>query len=295
MNSDRAAVALSGFPAGLGHGFQRHWAVILGLAALVVPTLLSLGEQFWSREAGAHGPIVLATGGWLLWRQLPLMDRERQPSRPWLVVLLLALALPLYVFGRAYDFLSLETAAVYGVGLALLYARFGWRPLRRNWFPCLYLAFAVPPPGWLIDGLTAPLKHFVSYAATEGLQLFGMPIVREGVTLYISRYQLLVEDACSGMNSIVGLLALGLFYVFVLRRSSAAYSLLLTALILPIAVIANLVRIVILVLLTYYFGDAVAQGFLHFAAGMVLFMISLLLVFAIDNFLSGDRGHDRKA
>jgi exosortase B len=295
MNSDRATIALPPRRAAIGKALARSWPLILGLAALALPTMVSLGEQFWSRDEGAHGPIVLATGGWLLWRQLPHMERDRQPSRGWLAAVLLGMALPLYVFGRAYDFLSLEVSALYGIGLVLLYDRFGAVALRRNWFPCLYLAFAIPAPGWLIDRLTAPLKHFVSYAATEGLQMVGIPIFREGVTLYITRYQLLVEDACSGLNSIVGLVALGLFYIFVLRRASLAYSLALTALILPVAVTANLIRIVILVLLTYYFGDGVAQGFLHFAAGMVLFMVSLLLIFGIDALLSAGRKHDRAA
>lgn len=265
---------------------QAHWPLALGLLVLAVPTLVSLGQQVWSTESGAHGPIVFATGVWVLSRRADAMAREAVPGNPWLTGVAFAAALAFYVFGRAYDFISLEVAGLYGVGLAFLHAFVGVRVMLRNWFPLLYLGFIVPPPGWLMDSLTAPLKEFVSYVATHVLQLVGIPIVREGVTLQVAQYQLLVEDACSGMNSLIGLGAISLFYIYLMRNASWRYSLLLVALVIPIAVVANILRIMVLVLLTYFAGDGVAQGFLHMAAGLFLFATALGLVFALDHVLS---------
>lgn len=262
------------------------WPLLVALAALAIPTVIRLGEQVWSKEAGAHGPIVLVTGLWLLWRKLPEMRAAAKPGAWWLTTLMLAVALPLYVFGRAFDFISLEVAGLYGVGVAMLHAHFGLQVLVKNWFPLVYLGFLVPPPGWLMDSITAPLKLFVSYVTTAGLQLVGIPVYREGVTLMIGPYQLLVEDACSGMNSMTGLVAISLFYIYLLRNASWRYSLFLVALVIPIAVIANIIRVATLVLLTHFFGDAVAQGFLHMAAGLLLFTSALLLVFVVDNLMS---------
>jgi len=253
---------------------------------LAIPTIVTLGKQVWSTEAGAHGPIVLVTGLWLLWRKLPELRDLAKPGASWLTTLMLVVALPVYVFGRAYDFISLEVAGLYGVGIAMMHARFGFQALLKNWFPLLYLAFLVPPPGWVMDSITAPLKLFVSYITTVGLQFFGVPVYREGVTLMIAQYQLLVEDACSGMNSMTGLVAISLFYIYLLRNASWRYSLFLVFLVIPIAVIANIIRVATLVLLTYFFGDAVAQGFLHMAAGLLLFTSALLLVFLVDNVMS---------
>jgi len=267
-------------------GISNLWPLALGLAVLAIPTIGTLGQQVWSKEEGAHGPIVLATGLWLLWRQRDAMLAAAVPGRDWITVPVMLVCLAVYIFGRAYDYISLEVAALYGLGLALVYACFGLRVMMTNWFPLLYLAFLVPPPGWFMDSLTAPLKLFVSFAATEGLQTVGIPVYREGVTLMIAQYQLLVEDACSGMNSITGLVAISLFYIYLLRNASWRYSLLLVALVIPIAIVANIIRIVTLVLLTYFFGDAVAQGFLHMAAGIFLFVTALLLVFAVDSLLS---------
>jgi exosortase len=198
----------------------------------------------------------------------------------------LALALAAYVYGRAYDFTTLEALGLYGAGLTMIQSRFGLPVMLRNWFPFLYLAFAVPLPGWYVDLATAPLKQFVSHVATEGLQAMGFPVINQGVTIFVAQYQLLVKDACSGMNSLIGLTAISLFYIYLSHGSSWRYSLFLTMLVIPIAIAANIIRIVVLVLLTYFFGDAVAQGFLHFAAGLVLFATALALVFAVDQLAS---------
>lgn len=223
------------------------------------------------------------------------MREHGAPGAIWLTILGLAISLPLYVFGRAYDYISIEVAGLYGVAISMLHAHFGVKVLLKNWFPLVYLAFLIPPPGWFMDQITAPLKLFVSYVTTSGLQLFGVPVYREGVTLMVAQYQLLVEDACSGMNSITGLVAISLFYIYLLRNASWRYSLLLVCLVIPIAVIANIIRVATLVLLTYFFGDAVAQGFLHMAAGLLLFTSALVLVFAVDHGISYLRNRFRRA
>lgn len=261
------------------------WPLVLGYAALAIPAVGILAAQTWSREVGAHGPLVLATAAWLLSRQMPDIRKNAVPGQMWLVAVIIALSLACYIFGQAFDFVTADAAGLYGVGVAIFYAKFGWRVLIRNWFIFFYLLFAVPPPSIWIDALTSPLKQLVSTFATELLQPFGIPVVHEGVVIYVAQYQLLVEDACSGLNSLIGLLAISLFYIYLVRGSSWRYSILLAALAVPIAVIANIFRIIILILLTYFAGDAVAQGFLHFAAGIFVFVTSLLLIFLLDSLI----------
>lgn len=263
-----------------------HWPLVLGFAVLAIPTLVTLAREVWTLEIGAHGPIVLATGIWLLWTQIP--DMRATAGRPGSALLIASIMMPalaLYVFGRAYDFISLEALGVYCAGLAMTIRLIGVRATRRQWFPFLYLAFLLPPPGWLIDRITMPLREFVSMVSTTGLRMLGVPISRDGVTLTVAQYQLLVEDACSGMNSLIGLTAISLLYIYLMHRSSWRYALLLLAFVIPIAVLANVLRICVLVLLTYHYGDAVAQGFLHMTAGMVLFGVALAMVFSLDTLL----------
>ncbi|MBU1378229.1 MAG: exosortase V [Alphaproteobacteria bacterium] len=271
---------------GLVARWLPHIPIIVGLALVGIPTLARLAKQVWTLEIGAHGPIVLATGVWILWRAWPKVEPAPNGGRTALSVLGFAVSLAIYVFGRAYDFISLEAFGVYGFGIAYLYGRFGLAEILKIWFPLFYLGFLLPLPGWVIDQGTAPLKQLVSYMATSIVEPFGIPIYREGVTLVVGPYQLLVEDACSGLNSMVGLVAISLFYIYLLRSASWKYSLFLAALLIPVAIVANALRIVILILLTYFFGDAVGQGFLHVTAGLFLFAVALLLMFGIDNLLS---------
>lgn len=269
--------------ASMGQTLLKLAPLIVGLAALGIPTIQALGAQVWSRDSGAHGPIILATGAWLIWRSFPALQREGRPGSPWLTAALMCLALALYVFGRAFDFISIETLGLYGVGVTMLQAHFGLSALFRHWFQFFYMGFVVPPPQWLLDQITGPLKEFVSHIAVSTLSLFGIPLSREGVTIFVAQYQLLMEDACSGMNSLVGLTAISLFYIFLLRGSSWRYSLLLTLFVVPIAILGNIIRVMTLILLTYFFGDEVAQGFLHYTAGFFIFVIGLVLVFVADS------------
>lgn len=263
-------------------------SLVLGLVAIAImaPTLYRLGTQVWSREIGAHGPIVLATGAWLLWRRIPAMTAEGVRGNMFVTFAVALAALAVYAFGRAYDLISLEAGGLYLFGIAVLYDRFGLRVMLANWFPIFYLGLLLPVPGWALDEFTAPLKLLVSSLAAAFVIPFGIPLVQSGVTMTVGPYQLLVEDACSGLNSLIGLIAITTFYIYLLRNAGWRYSLFLVALIIPIAVIANVLRIVILILLTYFFGDAVGQGFLHVTAGLFLFAVSLLLMFLIDSVVS---------
>lgn len=264
---------------------DSRWLALIGLCALVGPTVVSLAQLSWSTEAGAHGPVVLATGLWLFWRSWPALIWEGRPGNGSVAIAMFLCALPPYVFGRAFDFLFIEAGALFVALAALFYGRFGLGVIRRHWFLLLYIAFLIPIPGWAMDHATQPLKEFVSVASAGMMRGMGVPVFREGVTMYIAQYQLLVEDACAGMNSLMGLISISLFYIYVLRAAQWRYALLLVALIIPVAVLANMVRISLLILLTWGYGDAVAQGFLHFTAGFLIFALALLLIFGIDALL----------
>jgi exosortase len=267
-------------------GLSENWLVILAFALLALPTAVSLGNLTWASESGAQGPLILCTGAWLLWRIMPELREYASPGNVAVTFALVLISVGSYVFGRAYDFLTVETAGVYGIGMAILYSRYGLKVISRNWFPFFYLAFVIPPPGSELVKLTAPLKQFVSQVSTQWLAACGVPVAHLGVTIFVAQYQLLVEDACSGMNSIIGIFAITLLYIYLSRGSSWRYSVILVSFAIPIAIAANILRIMTLILLTYNFGDRVAQGFLHYTTGFFLFALSLILVFGLDRLFS---------
>jgi exosortase len=129
------------------------------------------------------------------------------------------------------------------------------------------------------------LKQLVSVIAESLLYAVGYPIARSGVILSVGPYELLVADACSGLNSIFTLVALTALYLYLMRYRSMSYNLMLLACAVPIAIAANVVRVIVLVLVTYHFGDEAGQGFVHSFAGLLLFAVALTLVMALDGLL----------
>jgi exosortase len=260
-----------------------RWPLVIGLVALIIPTILQLARENWSTEAGIQGPIILATGLWLFFSQKDVIAEHKRPGS-------VPVALPVglfgalcYIAGQAFGFLVIQVGATILICETIFYLFFGAEVCKRLWFALLYMYFVAPLPGWFQDRLTGSLKEWVSASVTQLLSGAGIPVVREGVVMYVAQYQLLVEDACSGLNSLTSLFAIGLFYVYILHQASVRYALLLSALIFPIAIFANMIRVIILVLLTYYWSDEVAQGFLHQFAGMVTFITALLTIMLIDS------------
>ena len=154
------------------------------------------------------------------------------------------------------------------------------------WFPIVFLVFSIPLPNMIVDLITQPLKNWVSVIAENVLYAVGYPIARVGITLMIGQYQLLVADACSGLNSMFSLSALGVLYLYMMRHDSWLRNLIIIGAILPIAFVANICRVMVLVLITYHLGDEAGQGFLHGFAGMILFVVALVMLFSLDGFLA---------
>lgn len=259
--------------------------LLVGVALFILPTMIFVAQQGWTGEEGAHGPIILATGLWLLWREFtPISHLTRAAPVQW-VVAGLAILLPLFVFARITQIVEIEAYMMYAILLVVMYAFVGLEVMKRLWFPLLYLVFAFPPPDTLVAALTVPLKIELSQWSIGFLRLFDYPIGGEGVRIYIGQYELLVAAACSGLNSIISLTAISLFYVFLRHQADWRYASLLVLLVIPLAMAANFARVLILILLTYHMGEATAQGFLHNFAGLFMFAIALAMIFAADELL----------
>ncbi|UTY55790.1 exosortase B [Massilia sp. erpn] len=260
--------------------------ILLGLLCLYVPTGYRLFTGVWATEEQAHGPIILGLSLWLMWRRWPEVQARLgawQTARSgWPLMVFSMLC---YVLGRSQQILALEIGSFILALAAITLLKLGGRALRLLWFPFFFMCFMVPLPGPLVSMLTMPMKMAVSYATEHLLFAAGYPIARAGVILQIGQYQLLVADACAGLQTLLTLEALGLFYLNLVRHTSALRNIALALLIIPISFSANVIRVIVLSLVTYYFGDAAGQGFLHGFAGMVLFLTALVLILSVDSML----------
>jgi exosortase B len=261
--------------------------VAIGLAVMFVPVFVKLAATVWNTDEQGHGPIILALVAWLLWQRREHFSATLAQAAPagffgwfWLV-----LGLCLYVLGRVQSIVMFEMGSIIPLLIGALAVTFGWRIVRIAAFPIFFLLFAVPLPGPLVDMLTQPLKQAVSYVAEQIVYAAGYPISRTGVILMVGPYQLLVADACAGLNSMFTLEALGLLYMNVIGHTSKLRNVLLAILIVPMSFTANVIRVMVLVLVTYHFGDETGQGIVHGAAGMLLFIVALGLMFLLDSAL----------
>lgn len=255
--------------------------IIIGLLVLYVPTYYGLSQGLWLETDQAHGPIVLMVIGYLFWqKRASIVQWNSANARPVLGWISLVFGLLCYVIGRSQDIMMLDIGSQIPVLAGLLLLTSGMPALRAAWFPLFFIIFMLPLP---LDGITMPMKMAVSYVTEHILFWFDYPIARSGVILYIGQYQLLVADACAGMHTLISLEALGLLYLNLVKHDSLLRNITLAILIVPISFTANVVRVIALTLITYYFGDEVGQGFVHGFAGMFLFVIALIFIMSVDS------------
>lgn len=263
----------------------RWVPVALALLVMYVPTYMGLANGSWNEEHNAHGPLALLVVMWLVWRQRLALAALPERGATVAGSIALVIGILFYVLGRALEFVYFEAFSQIPVFAGVLLFIYGWRGVRLMWFPLLYLMFLVPLPGVVVDAATGSLKQLVSVIAENLLYHAGYPIARTGVILSIGQYQLLVADACSGLNSMYSLTAMGLLFLYITWDGHWLRTALLTLAIWPIAFAANIVRVMALVLITYYLGDEAAQGFLHGFSGILLFLVALFLLFGLHALL----------
>ena len=266
--------------------FKPLWPVLLGLCVLYIPTFYTFATSVWTNEDQAHAPIILLAIFYIFWQKRDCLKGDIQqklnPVSGWS---LLIFGLMLYWLGRTQGVRFLEIGSLVFELLGTLLITRGFATVKTLWFPLCFLLFTIPLPAALVDALTGPLKQVISELVESALYSAGYPVARSGVTLSIGPYELLVADACSGLYSMFSLSSMGLFYLYILGYKSWVRNGVLIASLLPIAFFANVLRVTILVLITYYFGYEVGEGFLHKFAGLLLFFVSLMFIFSLDIFL----------
>lgn len=253
---------------------------------LYVPTIRTLDVVAWRLTEQSYGPVILAASLWLFWqRRAALTAIPHHEAAPRFGFLALGAALALYTLGKSQNIIMLESFSAVLAAVALMLLTRGWRAVRVMTLPLVLLLLVVPLPSDVVVALTGPLKSAVSTVAAEVLALLGYPVARTGVVLMVGQYQLLVADACAGLSSIFTLEAIGLVYMGIRNYPSRARNTALVLLLLPISFVSNVIRVLILVLVTYHFGDDAGQGFVHSAAGIVLFMVATVLMLLVDRLL----------
>jgi exosortase len=270
------------------HVFESAWqdrrsvlwsAILLSLLLLLYgPILRALVLQWWSDPDYGHGFFVPLFSGYILYQERKRwMNGEAKPNNFGFLVMLGAIGLLLVGSLGAELFLSRVSLLVLLAGMILFLA--GWRVLRAVSFPLAFLLFMIPIPVIIYNQITFPLQLIASRFATFWLEAARVPVLRDGNILVLSNYSLEVVEACSGIRSLLSLIALAVAYGhFAEPRRWVRY--LLVMLMVPSAIISNALRIMGAGLLAHRFGPGAAEGFLHTFSGWVIFMTALGLMVA---------------
>jgi len=262
----------------LGKADVFGWAALLALVWLVYRGTLAGLYLRWETDASyGHGVLVPFVSLYFLFEGLRRHRDMEVGGSLWGAAGLTA-ALAAFFAGRLGNMLSLQAAAFIATLAALAVLVEGWGFLKVAALPVLYLAFICPPPGGLYDSISAHLRLFASAASTVLLQAAGVPATASGNVIYIPNQTLSVDDACSGIRSLFGILATATAFAFVAPGGWIRRTVLILS-VAPIAVFSNILRVTGTGLLQNAGYSGAAQGFYHQVEGWMFYVIALAMLF----------------
>ncbi|CAG0999627.1 hypothetical protein PLCT2_02989 [Planctomycetaceae bacterium] len=236
----------------------------------------------WSIDDNySHGYLIPVVSGYLLWQRREEVAAAALEARPtyWGIVPILVGLLVYLVGNFAGEPFTMRFSMLFVMAGVILFA-YGMSLFRTVSFPFFYLIFMIPLPFIIYDSLAFPLKLFVTKYSVETLKILGIPVLREGNVITLVNTTLEVADACSGMRSLVSLLALATALAYFAHKGWGKRAILIM-LAIPIAILANAVRVIGTGILASRIGAKAAEGFFHEFAGLVIFGVSMvMLVFA---------------
>lgn len=251
---------------------KTHWQIYALLAVtglLNIQVLRAMVADWASDSSNSHGFLIIPISIWLLYRRRHLLTFPRRKTG-WGWVVLIAGGIGLVLGTAASEFFTMRLALVLMVsGLALIYL--GEDNFRKVWFAFFFLLFMIPIPAVIHNTLTLPLQLLASKISLGLLQLIGVPSYRSGNIIYLPDHALEVADACSGLRSLVSLLAVATLWGH-LTLPRGFRQVLLIAGAVPIAILVNVTRVFVVAVGVYAVSGKLAEGFLHELAGIMVFV-----------------------
>ena len=275
------------FPRKLSLSNPNFLVVAAAFFLLYLQLYIKLGSGPWQTEQEGHGPFLLAAAALIAYLEAKRNSVRLEQSKPAVLLgsCIILSGLLFAIVGISQDITTLAAGSQVIVVAGLLTAYFGFVGVRVIITPLLLLGAATPPPSYLVDATTVHLKEQISDAVVWLLYHMGFDIAQNGVIIQAGSYELLVKDACAGMNSIFALSALSIIYAYIRTEMPVWQKLILFVSSLPIAICSNFIRVLTLCIITYEFGLG-AETYLHDITGILLFVVAGGLFFALDMLLT---------
>lgn len=257
---------------------------------LYSPVFYTLYKSRWETIDYTHAYFILPVSLLIVWlkrdkiRKICLTSYLLPLTSYFSGFFLLILGLGMFIFGWRWDYLFISTLSLIPLLFGMCLFLYNKGLAKTLAFPVLYLLLLVPVPVGVLDSVTLPMRHAASVASAAALKAMGYDIVREGLLINMGGHEIFMGAPCSGFRSLITMISLGLIYIY-FNKGTLAKNIILFVSIIPLALVGNLIRIIALCLITFYFGEEAGQGFFHNFSGMVVFLIIILGLMGLEKAL----------
>ncbi len=264
--------------------YRNKIIIIIGAFIFTYASVLMGLWNIWSNsDEYSHGFFIIPIAFYICWTKKDVLA-ETPVSSSLCGFFFFFLSLVVYVGSKYAGITTISSWTMVMCLAGMILYLYGWRILREVSFPLFLLLSMIPVPDQVYSSLTIPLQLFVSQVSVTLAYFLGLPIFRDGNVIQLPDRTLEVVQACSGLRSLVTLLTLSLIMGYFTLRSNALRVLLLL-LAIPVAIVVNIIRVFIMVVILYYFQYDLAEDSVHTIYGLVIFALALGLIFAFQRVL----------
>lgn len=273
----------------------------LGLVGILFfKTLKQIVDICMTQDDYSHGillPFIALYSLWLKRKRIkelftaPQLDRSFNQEAPLSIYFsyaLLVFGVLIYFLGAASGMLHASWMAFFPISIAVIRLTLGRELSAIFLFPILLQLMAKPLPDSVVLRIFWPLQVLAARISTFVLEVLGVPVYLVGNIIEIPQMRLLVEEACSGMRSVISLITVALIVGHLFNMTTLARVILLSCSV-GIAIFFNVLRVAMTGILAHFYDPAAASGFFHEFSGMIVFVLGLGLVYWVSSKLSGPR------
>lgn len=253
-------------------------AIFALLVLLYAPVIIGLAGEWYHDDNYSHGFLIPLISAYLIWKKRARLKELIDPSGDVGGLVLVLLGMAMFVLANAAaEYFTLRVSLVVTL-FGLVWYLLGRAVATAAWFEILFLLFMIPLPYVLYYSLTFPMQLLATKVTVKLLNLIGMTAVRQGNIIHLPGYSLEVAEACSGLRSLISLLALGAVYAR-LTQKDLPRQIILFASTVPIAIAANIFRVFFTAVGAYAISRELAEDFLHTLSGMMVFVVAFIMLF----------------
>jgi len=257
-------------------GFAAPAACFVILYYRVIASLVS---DWWNDDNYSHGFLIIPIALYFAWeRQAALREAEKKPSACGLAVI--AGSLAMLIAGILGSEFFLPRVSMLGVLAGAILFLFGWNHLRILILPIAFMLLMIPIPAIIFNQIVFPLQLLASHFGENAIIFCQIPVLREGNILHLANTSLEVAEACSGIRSMITLLTMGIIYGY-LFDPRLWVRIVMAAGTVPIAIVANGIRVAGTGVAAHFYGPEAAEGFSHTFSGWIIFIAALIMLFIL--------------